>query len=604
MTQTLPAPRPRRPGLLSDLLRPRTYAEGLYLLLSFPLGLAYFCALAVGLALGASLVIVWVGLPLLLLVLVGALAAANFERLLAARLLGVRLHRFPRPRPTDGWWPWAVQRLGDVGTWKALLYLLVKFPFGLASFTLVVVLLSLSFGLLSVPFFEGADALVFGHRTLSLPGLAALPVAGVGVLVFTAGVVRGLAHIWSRLAGALLADAEDGQQARREVRALSRSASIIAFAGSLEETLGTLIAQAQEATGAAAFAVWHLEPGGEGGPTWKLGAARGLPRGFTAGLRDVYQHAPPLGDALRFGQAHTLPDARRVWLGDERYAPVHTFLPLLTWEGVTSLPLVYRGVPVGRLDVFTPERGPSRRELEFLGALADQAAVAVENARLFARVQEQASLEERQRLARELHDSVSQALYGVTLGLRTARSWLDRDPARAAEPMEYALSLAEGGTAEMKALLFALRPESLEQEGLVAALGKQADVLSARYRLKVHTDLGSEPSAALSVKEALFRIAQEALHNTVKHAEASEVWLSLRQSGPSLVLSVKDDGLGFDPRASFPGHLGLHSMRERAQGVSGQLRLETAPGAGVGLTVTVPAGELALTRASLQGEQK
>lgn len=153
MTQTLPAPRPRRPGLLSDLLRPRTYAEGLYLLLSFPLGLAYFCALAVGLALGASLVIVWVGLPLLLLVLVGALAAANFERLLAARLLGVRLHRFPRPRPTDGWWPWAVQRLGDVGTWKALLYLLVKFPFGLASFTLVVVLLSLSFGLLSVPFF-------------------------------------------------------------------------------------------------------------------------------------------------------------------------------------------------------------------------------------------------------------------------------------------------------------------------------------------------------------------------------------------------------------------------------------------------------------------
>src|SRR5213078_3825441 len=137
--------------------------------------------------------------------------------------------------------------------------------------------------------------------------------------------------------------------------------------------------------------------------------------------------------------------------------------------------------------------------------------------------QAKAALEERQRLARELHDSVSQALFGISLGARTARALLAQDPARAAEPIDYVQSLAEAGLAEMRALIFELRPESLESEGLVAAISKQAAALRARHQIEVRADLGAEPALPLERKEALYRIAQEATHNTVKHARAGAI---------------------------------------------------------------------------------
>jgi PAS domain S-box-containing protein len=208
---------------------------------------------------------------------------------------------------------------------------------------------------------------------------------------------------------------------------------------------------------------------------------------------------------------------------------------------------------------------------------------------------EEAVLEERQRLARELHDSVSQALYGITLGSDAALTMLERglarvDPARVAGPLEYVRSLAEAGVAEMRALIFELRPESLENEGLVAALEKQAAALRARHEIEVHTALCDEPDGPLWVKDALYRIAQEALHNTVKHARADEVGLLLKQDHFGLLLEVRDDGIGFDPSGSFPGHLGLESMRERAERLGGTLEVESRPGNGTRILVRVPSG--------------
>jgi PAS domain S-box-containing protein len=187
---------------------------------------------------------------------------------------------------------------------------------------------------------------------------------------------------------------------------------------------------------------------------------------------------------------------------------------------------------------------------------------------------------ERRRLARELHDAVVQALYGIVLGARAARGLLDRTPGQAAEPIEYVLSLAEAGLAETRALIFDLRPESLETEGLVAALTKQAAPLSARHGLEVHTDLCDEPTLPLDIKEALYRIAQEALHNTVKHAQAGRVDLRLADQAGTVVLEVCDDGKGFNPAGSFPGHLGLRSMSERATQLGGTLQIASAPGRG------------------------
>src|SRR5438874_2588427 len=140
---------------------------------------------------------------------------------------------------------------------------------------------------------------------------------------------------------------------------------------------------------------------------------------------------------------------------------------------------------------------------------------------LYEQTQELVSLQERQRLARELHDSVSQVLYGIGLGAHTARQAFESDPDQAMASIDYVLALAEAGLVEMRALIFELRPESLEIEGLVAALTKQVAVLRTGYNMTVVEDLGEEPDLPMETKHALYRVAQEALHNIVKHARAS-----------------------------------------------------------------------------------
>jgi signal transduction histidine kinase len=211
---------------------------------------------------------------------------------------------------------------------------------------------------------------------------------------------------------------------------------------------------------------------------------------------------------------------------------------------------------------------------------------------LYEQAQELAALQERQRLARELHDSVSQALYGISLGAHTAREALDsRDTEQSLASLDYVIELAEAGLAEMRALIFELRPESLETEGLAAALMKQVTVLRARYHLKVEADLVEEEALSLERKEALYRIAQEALHNIVKHAHASTVLLRLARQEGGITLEVADNGRGFNPTNTFPGHLGLHSMRERTERLGGTLAFESAPGQGTHILVRVPTAD-------------
>jgi signal transduction histidine kinase len=237
---------------------------------------------------------------------------------------------------------------------------------------------------------------------------------------------------------------------------------------------------------------------------------------------------------------------------------------------------------------FLQKRRLSEHEKRLFVALGDRAAIAIQNAELYERAQHAASLEERQRLARELHDSVSQALYGIALGARTARTQLDRDPTRAVEPVDYVLSLAEAGLAEMRALIFELRPESLELEGLVAGLEKQAAALRARHGVEVEADLCGEPDVPMPVKEAVSRIAQEAMHNTVKHAHAKHVALRLAFDEGVITLEVQDDGRGFDPGQTFAGHLGLRSMRERATNLGGKITIDSHEGAGARIRVSIP----------------
>jgi signal transduction histidine kinase len=253
------------------------------------------------------------------------------------------------------------------------------------------------------------------------------------------------------------------------------------------------------------------------------------------------------------------------------------------------VPLISRGRSLGALNLLClPGQGIGEEEQVFLKAVADQTAVAIENARLFSEARGKAALEERQRLARELHDSVSQALYGIALGTRTARTLMMHDPDRAADPLEYVLSLADAGLAEMRALIFELRPESLESEGLVAALEKQAYALRARHEIGIEVVLCDEPEASLEVKEAIYRIAQESLNNTVKHARAARVRVKMACNAQSITLEISDDGVGFDTGGEFPGHLGLHSMRERAQSLGGTLEVQSESGKGTTVRARLP----------------
>jgi signal transduction histidine kinase len=221
-------------------------------------------------------------------------------------------------------------------------------------------------------------------------------------------------------------------------------------------------------------------------------------------------------------------------------------------------------------------------------ALAERAGLALDNARLFEAAHGKAALEERQRLARELHDSVSQAIYAIGLNTRAAQKLMAIDPERVSHLLGDVLALAETGLAEMRSLIFELRPESLETEGLVGALEKQAAAVQARHRLHVDTTLGDEPDLPQATKEALYRLAQEALHNVAKHARAQVVKLELESSAHELVLRISDDGSGFDPSASYPGHLGLRSMRERTAAVGAQLAIDSTPGGGTLICVTLP----------------
>jgi signal transduction histidine kinase len=283
---------------------------------------------------------------------------------------------------------------------------------------------------------------------------------------------------------------------------------------------------------------------------------------------------------------------RQIILEGERVGLNKQFLddpPAFAHYATMAVPMIVNRQVVGVLSLHAPDdREFSEADTRVMSTLADLVAVAIQNARYFQQAQELAALEERTRLARELHDSVSQALYGIGLGAQTAYRSLDTSPQIVRKSVEYVLSLAEAGLAEMRALIFELRPESLETEGLVVALTKQGASLQARHGISVNMELCEEPVLPLAAKESLYRVAREALHNVIKHAGASQVIVKMFTDQRDLRLEVIDNGVGFSTDQEFPGHLGLKSMRERVDQLAGSIVIQSTPGQGTHLTVVLP----------------
>jgi signal transduction histidine kinase len=206
--------------------------------------------------------------------------------------------------------------------------------------------------------------------------------------------------------------------------------------------------------------------------------------------------------------------------------------------------------------------------------------------------------DERQRIARDLHDSVSQSLFSMTLHARTAQRALQETGQQAngavARELRHVGELSRAALAEMRALIFELRPRGLAEEGLVSALRKHAGAVGARERIAVSVNGPSERlPLSPECEEHLYRLGQEAIANASKHAEATRITVGVTSDGSTVGLEISDDGRGFDPQATYAGHLGLTTMQSRASEVGATLRIDSAPGSGTVVSVELPIRALA-----------
>jgi signal transduction histidine kinase len=258
-----------------------------------------------------------------------------------------------------------------------------------------------------------------------------------------------------------------------------------------------------------------------------------------------------------------------------------------------GVPVVTRGRVIGAVYLTDKEGAQSFSDEDerLIGLLAAHAAIAIENARLYERSRELSIVEERNRLARELHDSVIQQLFGVSLAVESAGTLLERDPGAAVEELERVRTLARGAMDELRAVVFELRPASLEAEGLASALHKHVDVLRRVSDRSIELTLGDPPRLAPDASAQVFRIAQEALQNALRHADAGHIEVRLEDGGGRLVLCVSDDGRGFDVTdgAVRGRRLGLTSMEERAAELGGTLAIDSAEGRGTRVRLEVAA---------------
>ncbi|MEU8820090.1 GAF domain-containing sensor histidine kinase [Actinoplanes sp. NPDC048796] len=362
------------------------------------------------------------------------------------------------------------------------------------------------------------------------------------------------------------------------------SAAVLAVSDRLTvpEVLQTIVDTARELAGARYAALGVPDDAGSfaqfvvSGVSDEVQAAIGpLPRqhGFLA----VMLHDPAtqrVADIRADPRFHWWPDAH----------------PVL--EAFLGVPIISGDEILGALYLANKPGGFTDADEELVGVLATHAAIALTHARLYARNRELTIAEERARIAHDLHDAVAQRLFGLRLTAQAADVLLDRDPAAARRHLAEVTTLAREAAEELQAAVQELRPADLATDGLPAALRKQVGVLDRAYNGAPHLTYGDDdpPELPMPVRTVVFRVAQEALHNAVRHAKASTVRVRLRTLGPDAVrLEVADDGRGFDVAATLKAgrSLGLRSMRERACAVRATLTVDSAPGEGttVGLEV-------------------
>jgi signal transduction histidine kinase len=256
-----------------------------------------------------------------------------------------------------------------------------------------------------------------------------------------------------------------------------------------------------------------------------------------------------------------------------------------------AVPLKFRDDVLGvmRVDHQEPDYFDAERE-RLLTAVGSQTALAMRHAQLLAREREMAVIAERNRIARDLHDAVSQTLFAANVMAGTLAGSMDRDPPPGAPTVKSQAQALErlnrGALAEMRLLMFELRPDALPDTPLADLLQQAIEALTCQGKVDVQRSLDRDDDFAAAARVALYRIAQEALSNIARHSGADHAVVEWRvHPGRQATLRIADNGQGFDPDAPTPGHFGLESMRSRAREIGAALTLISAPGNGVELRV-------------------
>jgi nitrate/nitrite-specific signal transduction histidine kinase len=248
---------------------------------------------------------------------------------------------------------------------------------------------------------------------------------------------------------------------------------------------------------------------------------------------------------------------------------------------LVSVPLSTKGHTLG---LFLLGRRASRQlspeELSLLSSIGKQVGVAMENARLYERAEQTAITAERNRLARELHDAVTQTLFSANLIADVIPRIWKRNPEEGLKNLEELRQLTRGALAEMRTLLLEMRPESLERSDLKSLLAQLAEAFIGRVRVPVSLVIQGDCEMTHEVKIVFYRVAQEALNNIAKHSGARQVELQLECQPGQLYLLIQDDGLGFEPDSITPDHMGMAIMHERASSIGASLKIESQVGQG------------------------
>jgi signal transduction histidine kinase len=370
------------------------------------------------------------------------------------------------------------------------------------------------------------------------------------------------------------------------LKAVSDAVLAVAAELSVEEVLQQLVDSARDLAGAR-FAALGV-PDGDGG--FRRFITSGMGEELIASLGPLPRTHGVLGLMLeaeapyRTRDIHDHPRFRGWW--PHGHPDMRSFLgvPIVAPQGVIGA--FYLTEKVGRETDFTDE------DEELIVLLGAHAAIAITNARLHEETRELSIVAERNRLALELHDAVSQKLFGLVLSAEAARTLLEQDPSAARDQVGRLQILAQEALDELRSLIFELRPPDLARDGLADTLRKHVEVLRRLQRHPIALELAGDVAGDASRDREIFRIAQEALQNALRHAAAEHIAVRLAADDGALLLEVADDGVGFDPAEPSlrTRSLGLTSMEERAQRLGGRLDIRSAHGEGTTVRLEVGAG--------------